>query len=332
MMEQPLVSILVPVYGVEKYIERCARSLFEQTYENLEYVFANDCTPDKSMEVLKAVMEDYPHRKEQVRIVTHPTNRGLAAVRNTLLDHCHGKFLSHVDSDDWLDTRMVELLVKAQQRNDADIVSGLRLTYLTDGIEQEANSGAGLDKDTYLLEFLKPTLRWFVTNRLFRTSLYRDHDIRWEEGIDHNEDFLVMPRLLYHARRIAVVEAYTYHYERRNENSYMDKLAHSWKHQQQVVLSHQSVATFFQDKEPVLREATDRLTIRQFRDMLWLTLDNGNRQGYDYILQRICAMPHEYRNEIGWDKSLKRWLECHYHLARLTLPLRRWHGKRARRG
>ena len=98
------------------------------------------------------------------------------------------------------------------------------------------------------------------------------------------------------------------------------------------MLSHQSVATFFQDKEPILREATDRLTIRQFRDMLWLTLDNGNRQGYDYILQRICAMPHEYRNEIGWDKSLKRWLECHYYLARLTLPLRRWHGKRARRG
>ncbi len=56
------VSALIPIYNVEAYIERCARSLFEQTYPNLEYVFVNDCTPDRSMDILKRAMEDYPER------------------------------------------------------------------------------------------------------------------------------------------------------------------------------------------------------------------------------------------------------------------------------
>lgn len=79
------VSILVPVYGVEKYIERCARSIFEQTYRNLDIVFVDDCSPDKSIEILKRVLEDCPKRKAQTRIIRHEQNRGLAAARNTVV-------------------------------------------------------------------------------------------------------------------------------------------------------------------------------------------------------------------------------------------------------
>ena len=68
-MEIKKVSILVPVYGVEKYIERCARSLFEQTYDNIEYIFVDDCTKDRSIGILQKVLEDYPNRKNQVKIL-----------------------------------------------------------------------------------------------------------------------------------------------------------------------------------------------------------------------------------------------------------------------
>ena len=117
------VSILVPIFGVEKYIERCARSLFEQTYSNLEYIFVNDCTPDKSVEVLENVMVNYPERIENVKILTHEKNRGVAAVRNTALDNACGDFVSLVDSDDWLELDAVELLVSKQLKTDADIVT-----------------------------------------------------------------------------------------------------------------------------------------------------------------------------------------------------------------
>ena len=105
------VSILVPIYGVEQYIDRCARSLFEQTYPNLEYVFVNDCTKDRSVEVLRKVLEAYPEKGNAVKIVDHERNRGLAAARNTALAHATGEFVCLVDSDDWLELNALELLV-----------------------------------------------------------------------------------------------------------------------------------------------------------------------------------------------------------------------------
>ena len=66
-MSHPKVSVIIPVYKVERFIEKCARSLFEQTLEEIEYIFVNDCTPDHSMEILSKVLEEYPRRKNQIK-------------------------------------------------------------------------------------------------------------------------------------------------------------------------------------------------------------------------------------------------------------------------
>ena len=121
-MRLPLVSILIPVYQVEDYIERCARSAFEQTYQNLEFVFVDDGSTDSSIYVLKSVINDYPDLKDHIRIIRHPENRGLAAARNTAIKSCHGDFVMHVDSDDWLEPDAAELLVRRQQETEADII------------------------------------------------------------------------------------------------------------------------------------------------------------------------------------------------------------------
>ena len=97
------VSILVPIYGVEKYIERCARLLFEQTYENIEYVFVNDCTKDRSLDILKNVIEQYVLRKPHITIVDNERNLGLAGTRNVAMARATGDFVIHVDSDDYIE-------------------------------------------------------------------------------------------------------------------------------------------------------------------------------------------------------------------------------------
>ena len=107
----PLVSICVPIYGVEKYIERCAVTLFEQTYDNLEYIFVNDCTTDDSMAILEEVISRYPARSSAVRIIAHEKNRGLAAARNTTVENCTGEFILHVDSDDYIENNTLLLVV-----------------------------------------------------------------------------------------------------------------------------------------------------------------------------------------------------------------------------
>ena len=80
------VSVVIPVYGVEKYIERCARSLFEQTLDDMEFIFVNDCTLDNSVEILENVLSEYPSRKTQTTILHHHCNLGLPQARKTGID------------------------------------------------------------------------------------------------------------------------------------------------------------------------------------------------------------------------------------------------------
>ena len=122
MNQTPKVSMLVPIYGVEKFIERCAISLFEQTYQNIEYIFVNDCTKDDSINVLERVINRYPNRKPFVRIINHKQNKGLAGARNTAVSNATGEFIMHVDSDDYVDKEIVRKAIDKQLRSDADIV------------------------------------------------------------------------------------------------------------------------------------------------------------------------------------------------------------------
>ena len=75
-MDNPKVSIIVPIYRVEEYIERCAESLFAQTFDDIEYIFVDDCSPDKSVEILQRTLEKYPHRKRLTRIERLSAGRG----------------------------------------------------------------------------------------------------------------------------------------------------------------------------------------------------------------------------------------------------------------
>ena len=109
------VSVCIPVYGVEKYIERCARSLFEQTMNDT-------ATPDKSIEILQKVLEEYPERKNQVKIIRHETNKGLTGARNTALKHVSGDYVIHCDSDDWVDENLYEVMYNKAITEHADIV------------------------------------------------------------------------------------------------------------------------------------------------------------------------------------------------------------------
>ena len=131
------VSVLVPVYGVEKYIERCAVSLFEQTYENLEYIFVDDCSPDNSIEILENVLERYPHRKEQTTIIQLEENGGLGNARKVSFKKATGEYVTFVDSDDFVSERMIELLVSKAQETGADITDGAYSYYTDGGVEEQ---------------------------------------------------------------------------------------------------------------------------------------------------------------------------------------------------
>ncbi len=117
------ISIIIPIYNVEKYIERCAISLFNQDYEDIEYIFVNDCSPDKSIEILDEVIQRYPNKETQVKIIHHTEKGGLVAAKKTAFDNSIGNYILYVDAKDWLEVDMISSLIRKADESNADIVA-----------------------------------------------------------------------------------------------------------------------------------------------------------------------------------------------------------------
>lgn len=218
MMQDIKVSICVPVYGGEKYIAQCARSLFEQTYENMEYVFVNDCTKDKSIEVVLQVAEDYPERKDAVKIVNHDRNRGLAASRRTGVENATGDYFLYIDEDDYLEKDAISQYVSCAIETGADIVMADHNFVMSDGVIPHYDV-VPADKKEYVKMLLTRKTSIEIWGRLFRRSFVTEHQLFAPEGLDMSEDFVLIPRMVYLAKRVAKVDACLLNYVRYNESA-----------------------------------------------------------------------------------------------------------------
>ena len=167
----PKVSVIIPVYGVEKYIERCARSLFEQTLDDIEFLFIDDCTPDKSVEILLSVLEEYPRRKEQVIIHRMEKNSGQAKVREWGMKNATGEYVIHCDSDDWVDTDMYRALYDKAKIDDADVV--VCDYFIAQKGENKCVKGfERTDKKGFVEDMLAQRVSWALWNKLVKRDAW----------------------------------------------------------------------------------------------------------------------------------------------------------------
>ena len=237
------VSVLVPVYGVEKYIGRCAESLFGQTYGDIEYVFVDDRTPDRSIDVLQSVARRHPLREGQIKIIRHAENRGIGAARQTLIDNCTGDCLTFVDSDDYLPPRAVELMAAEQARSGADIVDGAWQRVTAEGLSAATPPCQETDERRYLALLLCQNI---VSNRLwgrlYRRTLFTRNGVSLAPGVDYCEDYSLITRLMFYASR-AFIDDTVYYYSDENAASYTHTV--SAKHIRSMLKANRAVLDFF---------------------------------------------------------------------------------------
>jgi glycosyltransferase involved in cell wall biosynthesis len=212
------VSVIVPIYNVANYIERCLISLFSQTHDSIEYIFVDDGTPDNSIEILHQVIERFPERKSSIKIIRHEKNKGLSAARITGISNASGEYIHHVDSDDFVDVNMIELMMKSARANNSDIVfCDVWIEWLNKRkrVTQEFTT-----KEQYLIDLLESRVIQGVFNKLVRKKLYIDNSIFPTEGINVGEDLIVTPRLIYYADVVTKVNDALYYYVQYNAGSY----------------------------------------------------------------------------------------------------------------
>ena len=208
----PKVSVVIPVYKVEAYIERCARSLFGQTLDDMEYIFVDDCSPDESIAVLNRVLADYPARAAQVKIIRQERNKGVAAAREAAIKAATGEYITHCDSDDWVAEDAYERLYAEAKSKDLDMV--WFDFYVADGTREEYRSQAwAADKTALIKAYFDAAgtrMLTFLWNRLYKREL---HDAGFVYPT-HNmcEDLVIVFQLLLRSKRIGHLPAALYYY------------------------------------------------------------------------------------------------------------------------
>lgn len=206
----PQLGVIVPIFGVEKYIERCARSLFAQTMSDIEFIFVNDCTQDSSMTILKRIIDDFPNRN--VKIINHERNLGLPAARRTGIENAKGEYILHCDSDDWLESNCCELAYETAKKTDADVVVYKNWIDIDDScIEDNTYDDSYLKiKDKALSAAISLKSSPYMWNKLVRRKIY-DNPILYPNN-NLAEDWVMSVQYAYYSKKTVCVDNRLYHY------------------------------------------------------------------------------------------------------------------------
>lgn len=310
MMRVYKVSIGVPVYNAAKYIERCARSIFEQSYEDLDIVFVDDCSPDNSADIIRKVLEEYPHRKEQTRIIFHEQNRGVAVARNTMLDTFQGEFFSFVDADDYLMADAIEKLVAKQEKEDSDIVTGKVRVQYADRIEtmEEPHFQSS---DEMLYHIVSQPANHYNWARIYRISVIRKNAIKYIEGMRMGEDWVFIANVALHVNIVSSIDDYIYTYVCTNEESAMHRLASSSVYAKytlaDTIVCHE-IRKLILHKGQKYIDAVERMMAKRIESGLAVAYNTNDRETFFALKKFVGEL--SIRN-VSNDYFLRKMMLCH---------------------
>lgn len=220
----PSVSVIVPIYNVSQYIERCLHSLFKQTMQDLEFIFINDASSDNSMQILNKVLIEYPHRFSQVKIINNQINKGSATSRNLGLKAASGKYVIYCDADDYVDVSMYEtLFMKAEE----DCVEMVMCDYYFKNGKSFVKHDLPVwnDPKQYLVHWFDSIMDYSpVWNKLIKRNLILQNNIFNLDGLDDGEDLYSSIRYFYFIKKIAVINRPLYFYCKNNNSISTQKL------------------------------------------------------------------------------------------------------------
>lgn len=202
----PKISIIVPVYNAEKFLNKCIKSILNQTFTNFELILINDGSLDNSGEICNKFL----HSDNRVKVI-HKENYGQATARNSGLQVAQGEYVGFVDSDDWIEVDMYKNLYESSIKENADIsIIGLR----------EVNEfGAGLSEySPKIITFSEILKRAYPCNKLFKKQLFTNNDLSFIDG-RYYEDLELIPKLFVKSKKVICISKVSYNYLKRSEST-----------------------------------------------------------------------------------------------------------------
>jgi glycosyltransferase involved in cell wall biosynthesis len=218
-MSQYKVSLIVPIYGVEKYIKQFAESALGQTYDDVQFIFVNDGTKDRSMEVLNQLIYDkFAHLRDRILII-NKENGGLPSARKAGLDVAEGEYILFADSDDWLEKDALAKVMAKADETGADIVYfdlikeyGHKTSY-----KRERDYTAETKQD-FIINIFNYKSHGYTVTKCFRKKLYTDNTIYFPK-LGMHEDIYLMSQIIFYAESLVHLPEALYHYRKDNPSA-----------------------------------------------------------------------------------------------------------------
>jgi len=240
---QSLISVIIPVYNIEAYINKCVESVVNQTYKNLEIILVDDGSTDNCPEMC----EEWAEKDNRIKVV-HKQNGGLSSARNAGMDNMHGEYVVFIDGDDYIENNMIDVMYANIMKDNYDICvcnySFVDKNYHF--ISSSNYKNAVLTDEQIMLEFLKTSLfnPWYAWNKLYKCSIIKKYNFRYDEAIKWGEDypfnymyFKVIDKM------ISIDDAlYNYLTEREGSITYTitSEQINRWKFHKQIVFSEKN--------------------------------------------------------------------------------------------
>ena len=236
----PKVSIIVPVYNVEKYLRKCIDSLINQTLNDIEIICINDGSTDKSLKILK----EYKNKDSRI-ILLNQENSGQSVARNRGIEIAKGEYLGFVDPDDWIDLDYYEKLYNAASTNDTDIAVGgiIRVTGIKKKKFLNFEKETLTDNTKLKFELCDVPEKSYIWNKIYKTQKLKEINLKFEEGRIF-EDCIFTPQALFFLGKMVTVPNTYYYYLRRNNSTVKQR---SQKANADSIYAHKKASEFIKE-------------------------------------------------------------------------------------
>lgn len=322
-MKDCLVSIIVPIYNVEKFVGQCIHSILSQSYKNCELILVDDGSKDDSMKISMSIIDEYCSRKmfERKRVkVIQQKNRGVSSARNAGINVSEGFFLLFVDSDDWIDPEFVDEMMNNCDENADLVVSGISHHYDSGTVAvTRLSCTKTFEFNTRNTDDIVALEKVYVFNgvhrKFFKSSIIKDNHLAFDEHYSFGEDLMFVFSYLYYVNKITQVNIACYHYRWGRSDS-LTVLASKYRFDDDYC-QWQIKKKLYQDKG-IWDEPIKRLLYIQ----LWGHIDNGimssiknvSDKGFHINIRKILSLKEidsliYYKNSIP--SSWIRWSVLH---------------------
>lgn len=274
-----LISVIVPVYKVEKYIDRCVGSLIGQTYKNIEIILIDDGSPDNSGKIC----DEYAKKDNRIKVI-HKKNEGVSRARNEGLKIASGEYIAFVDSDDWIERNMYEEMIACAKEKDVDIVRCEQVLEYADKSVKDKNVlmdnsviDVQSDKSYFINLILEHDVMPSFTLFLMRKEKVDDIQLKFSDDLIIGEDLLFIFTLLCNVKSMYICKRYFYHYNI-NEQSSINSIDRSDQNAKNLLVLYNKINTLLECNDISLTRETSNYTFyRIYRRIADVTAHKKNK-------------------------------------------------------